>query len=221
MPTGLADLTLEEFRGAAASLEATPAGVSVAAASAGFALGLLAKALAVSGRRREPVADGERLQPLIEGARAASSRMLQLATDDAAAFQAYLAAARSARTTEAEARQRQERLDASIRRAIDLPLAAAEEAAAGLRMCTEAANLTQAALIADVGAAAALLASALRAFLLCAHSNVRQWAPAAVSYRQRLAQDAATHEQALRAAESLLERIAAALRAAPQAHERP
>jgi formiminotetrahydrofolate cyclodeaminase len=203
--------TLEQFRQAAAGRQPTPAGVAVAAVSAGFALGLLAKALAVSARRKALCAEVARLEPLAAAAQAASKQMLQLADDDIAAFEAYLSAARLPRSSEHEREQRRQAVDSAVRQAIELPLAAAREAAAGLQLCSEASTLTRLALIADLGTAATLLSSALRAFLLCAQSNIRQLAADAASYRERLASETDRHERAFRQAETVLERIAASL----------
>ena len=207
----LSQITLERFRREAAGPHPMPAGVAIAAVSAGFALGLIAKVLAVSGRRSTPPENAARLEPLAAAAQAASQRMLQLAGDDIAAFEAYLAAKRLPRETESEREARQQSIDSAVRRAIDLPLAAAEEAAAGLQLCSEVSAFTPVALAADLGVTAGLVAGALRGFLLCAESNVRQLAPDAASYRERLAIEAKRHEQALRQAEVLLERARTAV----------
>lgn len=208
MPTRVSDSTLEQFREAAASPQPTPAGVAVAAVSAGFALGLLAKVLTVTGRRKALSEDTPRLEALIAAAQAASQRMLQLADDDIAAFEAYLAAKRRPRSTESERQARQQDINSSVERAIELPLAAAHEAAAGLQLCSEASAVsTPPALVADLGVVASLLASALRGFLLCAESNVRQLAPDAASHRERLATETKQHDQTLRRTEALLESI--------------
>lgn len=209
----LSQVTLEHFRGEAAGPHPMPAGVAIAAVSAGFALGLIAKVLAVSGRRSIPPDDAARLEPLAAASQTASQRMLQLAGDDVAAFEAYLAARRLPRETESERTVRQQSIDSAVRRAIDLPLAAAAEAAAGLHLCSEASAFTPVALAADLGVTAGLLAGALRGFLLCAQSNVLQLAPDAASYRERLATEAKRHEQALRQAEVLLERARTAVQA--------
>lgn len=197
----------------------TPAGVAVAAVSASFAFGLLAKALAVSGRRCAHAADLAKLEPLTVAARAESSGMLQLATDDAAAFEAYLASARLPRATDRERLERRQALESALRRTIDLPLSAARSASAGLQLCVDAISMTHLMVVADLAAAATLLAGALRAFRLCAESNVRQLAPESPSYRELLANEAGRHERALHQAEEVLDRVAAALEAAGPGRE--
>lgn len=204
VPVQISDFTLEELRLAAAGQQPTPAGVAVAAVSAAFALGLLVKVLTVSGRRQELAANLPGLESLAAAAQAGSQRMLQLAEHDVAAFEAYLTARRMARATDSERQAREESTRAAVRRAIDVPLAAAQEAATGLELCSEMSAVTPPALAADLGVAAALLAGALRGFLLCAESNVRQLAPDAAAHRERLAADTKRHGQALRQAEAVL-----------------
>ena len=209
MPTRVSDSTLEEFRHGVAGQQPTPAGVAVAAVSAGLALGLLAKVLTVSGRRQPHPGDAPRLESLTAAAQAASQRMLQLAGDDIAAFEAYLAVRRMPHVTDSERQARQRDIDSAVRRTIDVPLTAAHEASAGLELCGEISGATPPALVADLGVAAALLAGALRGFLLCAQSNVRQLAPDAAAYGERLATETRRCEQALRQAEALLASVKA------------
>ena len=209
----VSDSTLERFREAAASGRPTPAGVAVAAVSASFAFGLLAKVLAVSGRKDVRSENSAKLEPLTAAAVAESSRMLQVAADDIAAFGAYLAAARLPHSTDRERRARQQARDSALRQAIDLPLAAARSTAAGLQLCADAVSMTHLVVLADLAAAVTLLAGALRAFLICAESNVRQLTPEVSSLREQLANEADRHKPALRQAEEVLERIAAALEA--------
>ncbi|HWF98179.1 MAG TPA: cyclodeaminase/cyclohydrolase family protein [Steroidobacteraceae bacterium] len=217
----LSPLTLEQFRRGAASPHPMPAGVAIAAVSASFALGLVAKVLAVSARRNTLPQNTAGLEPVTAAAQAASQRMLQLAGADTAAFEAYLTAKRLPRATETERRARQEAIDVAVRHAIDLPLAAAQEAAAGLQLCSDGCRFVPPALAADVGVAATLLASALRSFLLCAQSNVRQLAPDAASYRERLAIETKRHEQALRQAEAVLGHARTVVAEAPMAGVQP
>jgi formiminotetrahydrofolate cyclodeaminase len=207
VPTRVSDSTLEQFRHAAADQQPTPAGVAVAAVAATFALGLLAKVLTISSRRKTLPDTTARVEALAAEAQAASQRMLQLAGDDIAAFQAYLTARRMAHATDSERQARQQSIDSAVRCAIDLPLAAAQEASAGLQLCSEMSASTPLALVADLGVAVTLLAGALRGFLLCVESNVRQLAPDAASYRERLAPETKRHEQALRQAQALLESL--------------
>lgn len=215
MPTPISDSTLEQFRAAVAGTRPVPAGVTAAAVSVSFALGLLAKALTVSARRKEFAAHLADLETLAAAAQASSKRMMQLAGDDIAAFEDYLAGARMPHDGPLERQKRGEALDRAVHGAIDLPLAAARETAAGLDLCVEACPLMHLALIADLGACTSLLASGLRIFLLCAESNVRQLAADPSRYREVLARERDRREQALRQAEAVLAHVAATLDAAP------
>ncbi|MDE2262576.1 MAG: cyclodeaminase/cyclohydrolase family protein [Gammaproteobacteria bacterium] len=210
----LSQVTLEHFRREAAGQQPMPAGVAIAAVSAAFALGLVAKVLAISGRRNTLPEDTARIEPLAAAAQAASQRMLQLAGEDIAAFEGYLTARRLPEATESERQARQQGMESTRRGAIDLPLAAAQQAAAGLQLCSEVSAFTPPALIADLGVAATLLESALRGFLLCAQSNASQLVPDAASYRERLATETKRHERAFRQAEAVLELARAAVETA-------
>lgn len=214
----LSRATLERFRSEAASQQPMPAGVAIAAVSAGFAIALVAKALAVTGRRNAaegtaastksvaPAENATRLASLAAAAQASSQHLLQLASDDIAAFEAYLTARRLPHLTGSESEARQHAIDSAVRRAIDLPLEAAQEAATGLQLCGEVSTFSPVELAADLGVTAGLLASALRGFLLCAQSNVRLLPLEAASLRERVATEAQRHTQALRLAEKVLER---------------
>jgi formiminotetrahydrofolate cyclodeaminase len=207
----LSRVTLDDFRLEAASERAMPAGVAIAAVSAGFALALAAKVLGVSSRQSPLHAQASRIEPLAAAAQTASQHMLQLAGDDVTAFGAYLTARRLPHSTEAETQARQQAIDSAIRRTVDVPLAAAHQAAAGLRLCGELSSFTPPALVADLGVIASLLASALRGFLLCAESNVRNLAPGAASLGERVATEAQRHAPAFGIADAVLERTRAAL----------
>lgn len=207
----LSQVTLEQFRREAAGQHPMPAGVAIAAVSAGFALALAAKVIGVSGRQNTVPANTVRLEPLATAAQGASQRMLQLAGDDVAAFGAYLTARRLPHATESEQQVRQQAIDSAVRRTVDVPLAAAHEAAAGLQLCGELSGFAPPALVADLGVIASLLASALRGFLLCAESNVRNLAPATASLRERVATETQRHAPAFGIAQAVLERTRAAL----------
>jgi formiminotetrahydrofolate cyclodeaminase len=201
--------TLEQFRSAAASSEPIPAGVAVAAASASFALGLLAKVLKVTGRKKGFSGDLATVEKLAESARAESKQMMQLAEDDTAAFNDYMISARLPQTTDREREERKRAIDASVRKAIETPLAAARAAASGISLCADAVDTIHAIVAADLGAAASLLAGALRVFLLCADSNIRQLAPDPYAYRDVLPGRAEWETSAFQQADSVVKQVSA------------
>lgn len=210
----LCDSTLEQLRRAAAGEAPTPAGVAIAAVSASLALGLLAKVLAVSGRRAGVAVEGARLASLAVTAQGASGRLLRLAGEDSVAFEAYLSASRAPQSTDSERRERLASVAAAVQRIIDVPLECAREAAAGLELCDETSSLIHPVVVADLAVCATLLASALRGFLTCAQSNVRQLAPSAAHYPELLARESERQRRAFRAADAVLGRVAAALQGA-------
>lgn len=201
--------TLEQFRTAAASSEPIPAGVAVSATSASFALGLLAKVLKVTGRKKGFSGDLAKVEKLAESARAESKRMMQLAEDDMAAFNDYMISARLPQTTDREREDRKRAVNASVRKAIETPLAAARAAATGISLCVDGMDTVHAVVAADLGAAAALLAGALRVFLLCADSNIRQLAPDPSVYRDVLPDRVEWESRVFQQADSVLRRVPA------------
>lgn len=205
------EFSLEEFRAAAASGQPTPAAVAIAAVSASFALGLLAKVAQVSSRRKKFADHAVRLNSIALTADAGSKRMLQLAEEDVAAFRAHMAAQRLPQSTEPERYARERAVDRTTHAAIDIPLAAARAAANGLDLCAEATAATHAAVLADLSAAAALLASAMRIFLTCADSNLRQFAADEAPFHSALAERTEWETKAYRQADAVLKHVASAL----------
>jgi methenyltetrahydrofolate cyclohydrolase len=209
------DVSIEQFRSAAASGDPTPAGVAVSAVSASFAFGLLTKVLRVSGRRKDFAGSAAKIESMSDAARIEAKRMLQLAEDDIAAFNAFVASNRLPQVTDSEREERQRAVNSAVRKAIEIPLAAARSAAMGMELCSEASGLTHAAVIADLGAAASLLASALRVFLMCADSNLRQLALDPQPFREAFAARAEWEHRAYRHAEAVLKHVAAAIESLP------
>jgi formiminotetrahydrofolate cyclodeaminase len=213
--------TLETFRSAAASGEPVPAGVAVAAVSASLALGLLAKVLKVSGRRKGFRGNLSKLESLVESSRAESKRMMRFAAGDMAVFKAYMARTRLPERTAAERQQRKRAVDSAARKAIEMPIAAARAAASGIDLCANATSMVHTFVAADLGAAAQLLLSALRVFLLCADSNIRQLGSDPASYRGVTAGLDELESKAFRQADSVLKKVASAIEAAPTRGHKP
>jgi glutamate formiminotransferase/formiminotetrahydrofolate cyclodeaminase len=209
--------TLEQFRSAAESSEPIPAGVAVGATSASFALGLLAKVLKVTGRKKGFSGDLSRIEKLADSARAESKHMMQLAEDDMAAFNDYMISARLPQTTDREREERKRAVNASVRKAIETPLAAARAAASGISLCADGLDMVHPVVAADLGAAAALLSAALRVFLLCADSNIRQLAPDPSAYRDALPGRSELESRAFGQADSALRRVASIIEGASAA----
>ena len=213
MTASIRESTVEEFRSAVASGQPMPAGVSASAVSASFAFGLAAKVLEVSGRRKDFAGDRSKLSVVLATVKDQSQRMVRFAEDDIAAFHVYMTAVRLPHTTESEQQERARAIASAVRAAIDIPLGAARAAAQGIGLCADAAGMAHAAVAADLGAAAALLASALRVFLLCADSNVQQLASSSESYADAARARREWETKAFRQAEEVLQQMEAAIRA--------
>jgi methenyltetrahydrofolate cyclohydrolase len=221
MPAPVWESTLENFRSAAASGEPVPAGVAVAAVSASFALGLVAKVLKVSGRRKGFRGNLSKLESLVDSARTESKRMMRFAAGDMAVFKAYMASTRLPQRTAAELQQRKRAVNSAARKAIEMPIAAARAAASGIGLCADATAMVHTFVAADLGAAALLLSSALRVFLLCADSNIRQLGSDPASYRGVAAGLHELERKAFRQAESVLKHVASAIETASMQGRRP
>lgn len=215
MPSPIWDFSLEEFRSGSASGEPTPAGVAIAAASASFALGLLAKVLQVSSRHKEFAGNLAKIDSFCDAARTHSKRMLQFAEEDTAAFQSYMAGSRLPRSTDREREERHRAINAAVRDAIEIPLAAAQSAASALDICSQACAFTHTMVIADLGAAASLLFAAMRVFLTCADSNLRQLAADPAPFRAAFASRAEWEDRATRDAESVSKHVSSVINSLP------
>jgi formiminotetrahydrofolate cyclodeaminase len=132
---------LESLYEGLAAAKPAPAGVTAAAVSARFGLALLIKTLEITARR----GDDEALRGWLGAARRYSEILAEAANDDIAA--------------------------APERKRIEIPMIAARAAVAGLDLCAEAAGVVRGALAADLGVAAMLLCSGVRAIVLCVDSN--------------------------------------------------
>jgi formiminotetrahydrofolate cyclodeaminase len=136
---------LESLYEGLAAAKTAPAGVTAAAVSARFGMALLIKALEITVKRRDFSGDAAALRLWIDAARKEAGALAEAANEDIAG--------------------------AAERKRIEIPMMAARAAAAGMDLCAEAAGVVGGALAADVGVAAMLLGSAVRAIVLCVDSN--------------------------------------------------
>ncbi len=138
--------SLATFSDSIAATRPAPAGVAAAAVSAELGISLLIKTLAITGGQNE----------LLNAARKESAHLRGAADDDIGAVMAYM----------------QARDAAALSQAIEAPLRAARATVAGLELCAKASGAVKSSLTADLGAAQALLAGALRAILICVDANL-------------------------------------------------
>ena len=203
MSASLWRLSLEEFRERVASADPTVAAVSVSSVSAASALDLVVMVLEVMGKRKDFRGDRQRLEELADAAREESDRLARYAGEDPAAYAAYLRCLRMPKNTEAQRRERGRAITQALRRATDVPLAAARTAVAGLNICAEAGGMAHGAVATDLGGAAMLLAGAARAMLLSVDANLEalgesEYRDQVAAEREELEQSAARQERTVR-----------------------
>lgn len=203
MPASLWQLNLAEFRDTAASSDPSVAAVAVSAISAACALGLAVMVLEVIGKRKGFQGDRQRLDALADAAREEADRLARYADEDPAAYAAYIRSLRMSKNTEAERHDRERAIGAALRRATDVPLAAARTAVAGLNICAEAAGMAEGSVATDLGGAAFLLAGAVRAMLFSVDANLAalgesEYRDQVAAEREELEETAARQEKAVR-----------------------
>ncbi|HEY1241311.1 MAG TPA: cyclodeaminase/cyclohydrolase family protein [Bryobacteraceae bacterium] len=203
MPPSVWESNLEEFREKVSSADTSVAAVAVATVSAASALGLIVMVLEIIGKRKDFKGDRHRLEALVEAAREESDRLARYADEDPAAYAAYMRARQLPKNTDDERRARSRAMAAALRRATDVPLAAARTAVAGLNICAEAAGMANGAVATDLAGAAMLLAGATRAMLLSVDSNLgalgeSEYADQVAAERGDLEQSATRQEIAVR-----------------------
>jgi formiminotetrahydrofolate cyclodeaminase len=147
MPRSIWSESLASFSDSVGATRPAPAGVAAAAVAAELGLGLLIKTLAITGGHAE----------LLDAARLQRAHLRGAADDDIGAVMAYM----------------QSRDADALRQAIESPMRAARATVAGLELCSKASSEVKASLTADLEAAQALLAGALRAILICIDANLQ------------------------------------------------
>jgi formiminotetrahydrofolate cyclodeaminase len=132
-------------------------GVAVSAMAARLAMELLAKVIEVS----KPA----QLDAWLAQAWSEADKLRRAAEEDVAAYNVYLECRRNSAGTE--------ELRRALRGTIEVPMAAARAAVAGIELCVEVSETVRAAVAADLGTAAALLDGAVRGMMLCIDANLR------------------------------------------------
>jgi glutamate formiminotransferase/formiminotetrahydrofolate cyclodeaminase len=118
----LADMSLRAFIEEVASRSSAPGGGSVSAAMAamGVGLGAMVGKLTYGVRKFESV--DARMRKNIPPLHDAAARLIPMIDADTTAFNDFMEALRLPRTTEAERTERAERMQAGLKKAIDIPL---------------------------------------------------------------------------------------------------
>ena len=180
----------------------------MSAVSARLGLGLVEKVLRIVSQRGDFNGDPGRLGQLSDAARTESARLARYADEDIAAFNEYMACRRLAKDTPQQREDRECAIAAALRTTIDVPMNVARSAIAGLDLCTDAAGFVHAFVAADLGAAAELLAGAVRATLLSIDFNLGQVLQDSQFHRDIIAERHELQNQALLKSDALVRRIA-------------
>ncbi len=146
-----------------------PGGGSAAAQAAAMAAALLAMVARLTMDRKKYASVRDEMLSLLGEVESIRSRMQRAVTDDAAAFEAVMAARRLAKGSEEEDRTAAQALRAATVTAAEVPLGVARSAARLLEFALAAAERGNAATITDAGSAGQMANAALQAALL----NVR------------------------------------------------
>lgn len=165
-------LPVEEFLSALGSEAPTPGGGSAAAVAGamGAALAEMVAALTLS---KEKYADShESLRPIASAAGSARREFLNLARQDAQAYEEVLRARRLPRATEEEKKNRERLLEEANRRAAEIPMMTARAAVRLLEELPELVERGNPNAASDAGAAALLLDAAAEGALLNVSINL-------------------------------------------------
>lgn len=161
---------LAEFRDRTASDAPTPGGGSAAMVAAAIGMGLVLMALRVTARKAE---DPSSLSPLIEAGDRLLGELSGHADADIAVFDAYMAAFKLPRGTEAEKSARRAAIARAAGAATEVPLNAAQSLLEALDVARQAAAVADTGILSDVAAGAALLHGAATAVLYNVDINLK------------------------------------------------
>ncbi len=117
----LRELTVEQFGDHLASAEPVPGGGSASAVAASLAASLLVMVARLSLDRPKYAAYQETIQRAVTAGEAARVRFLDLADEDAAVYAGFAEAMKLPRDDEAQAAERQSRMQAGARGAAEVP----------------------------------------------------------------------------------------------------
>jgi formiminotetrahydrofolate cyclodeaminase len=167
------DLSVTTFLNALASGAPTPGGGGAAALAGAMAAALVSMVCNLTiGRQRYAEAE-DKMRQVLDRSETLRAELQQLAEDDVAAFSRLSAAYKLPRTTEADIAIRRDAIQASLKRATEVPLRTARAAAAILPLCPPAAEHGNQAAVSDIGVAALLAYAAVRSALLNVEINLR------------------------------------------------
>lgn len=167
------DTTVPAFLDALASNAPAPGGGGAAAVTGAMGAALVSMVCNLTiGRQRYAQAENE-MRELLDRAESLRAELQELAEDDVAAFNRLSAAYKLPRVTESDIAIRRDAIQASLKRATEVPLRTARAAAAILPLCPPVAERGNQAAVSDIGVAALLAHAAVQSALLNVEINLR------------------------------------------------
>jgi formiminotetrahydrofolate cyclodeaminase len=164
--TDFAKQPVEEFLGALGSQEPTPGGGTAAAVSGAMGAALAEMVAALTLSREKFSGAHAAVRPIAEAAAATRTELLQLAREDARAYDAVVAARRLPRETDGEKALRSRAIAEGNRLAAEVPMRTARAAARLLAALPELVEKGNPSAASDAGTAALLLEACAEGALL-------------------------------------------------------
>lgn len=158
--------SFREFRVSLASDAPTPGGGTASAAAGAMGASLLSMVLALTVTKEKFAAVADELRPIAGEADRAAARLEELMNEDAASFDAMVAARKLPKGTDAEKTARDEAMQRAARHAAEVPMETALCAATLLSRVPLVAEKGNPNAASDAGVAALLLAAAAEGALL-------------------------------------------------------
>jgi formiminotetrahydrofolate cyclodeaminase len=168
----LVNRPLPELLAEFASAGATPGGGSAAALTAAVGLSLVAMVARMPRTKHGTDEDRQALDGVLQAVEHLAQHALDLVDDDAAAYDAVVAAYRKPKATEDQKTERRSAIEAALRGAAEVPLEVMRSCRAGLGAALEAARNGNPSASSDVGVAVELLGAALRSAALNVRVNL-------------------------------------------------
>ena len=168
----LVNRPLPELLAEFASAGPTPGGGSAAALTSAVGLSLVAMVARMPRTKHGTDEDRQALDGVLLAVEHLAQHALDLVDDDAAAYDAVVAAYRKPKATEDQKVERRSAIEAALRGAAEVPLEVMRSCRAGLGAALEAARTGNPSASSDVGVAVELLGAALRGAALNVRVNL-------------------------------------------------
>jgi len=170
--SNLVDRTLPDLLAEFASAGPTPGGGSAAALTAAIGLALVAMVARMPRTKHGTDEDRQALDGVLQAVEHLAQHALDLVDDDAAAYDAVVAAYRKPKATDDQKVERRSAIEAALRGAAEGPLEVMRSCRAGLGAALDAARAGNPSASSDVGVAVELLGAALRSAALNVRINM-------------------------------------------------